>query len=51
MRTLPIIRHIRAMHFAWCVNRHYDMCARLGFLPLWSEAEVQHHRDIWGGRA
>jgi hypothetical protein len=52
MKRLPIIRHMRAMLFCYCCNRHYDLMRDCGFsLGGWNDAELQHWEDITAGRA
>jgi len=51
MKRLPIIRHIRYFVGMYRVNRHYEMWAAMGCLPVNAESDYAVLDAIWRGEA
>lgn len=49
MKCLPIIRHIRYFYLRYQVNRHYDMWASVGMLPVHAHRDYEVLDQIWRG--
>ena len=49
MKRLPIVRHIRYFIELYRVNRHYEMWAQLGSLPVNAEHDYAVLDAIWCG--
>lgn len=51
IRTLPIIRHARYFVGLYRVNRHYEMYAQLGMIPVYADHDMAVLDAIWRGEA
>jgi hypothetical protein len=51
IKRWPIIRHIRWAYHKRQMGRHYDLWARLGYLPVNRGIDEDHLRAIWRGDA
>ena len=49
MKRLPIVRHIRYFIGMYRVNRHYEMWASRGMLPVNSDKDYAVLDAIWRG--
>lgn len=49
MSRLPLIRHVRYFWHLWRVNRHYEMWASLGQLPVNRSMDEAALDAIWRG--
>jgi hypothetical protein len=51
MKRWPVIRHIRALYWAWRAERHYRSWQKAGDFGHLAERDYQHARRIWWGEA
>jgi hypothetical protein len=49
MKKLPIIRHVRYFWLLYQVNRHYQMWAKFGMLPVYAESDYATLDRVWRG--
>ena len=48
----PIIRHVRALYWAWHLDRWTNECRQIGLGGAGpNEADVEHLNNIWDGKA
>ena len=51
LKRWPIIRHIRAIHLMWQIERHYATWQQLGSIPWHRSRDEEYTRRIWRGEA
>jgi hypothetical protein len=50
MKRWPIIRHVRAIYYAWRLGRELDRWRRAGLCALAQPEDEQFIYDVWDGK-